>query len=755
MKSVFSTAGLARISAHHPWKVLAFWFVLLILATVSAPSLGDALTTESKFTNRPDSIVADELLESRLRGEKPMTETIVIRSETATVDDAEFRATVDSVMTELNSLSGVVASAESYYGTGSEELVSKDRQTTIIPVTLVGDLDEATEHVETLIASLDKIATDGFQVLTVGDASLNFELSEIAEEDMAAGEQIGIPVAIIILVVVLGALIAAGLPIVIGLISVFIAVGMAAVVGRFCDLSFFIVNMIGMIGLAVGIDYSLFVISRYREERRRGNAKLLAIEIAGGTASKAVLFSGVTVIFALSGMFIAPGTVFRSVGLGAVLVVIVAIAATLMLMPALLSLLGDRLDWPRKRQYDEKAIAAQDQRDHETIHAGFWGTITRVVMARPVISILLAGGLLIGLAIPYLDVKQGSVGVSGLPVGAGTRAAYELLQRDFAAGTVAPVEIVVNGQVNDPAVAAAIDHMVGMLQTDGSFGPVTVIPNEAGDLALISTPLTFAPDTTAAFDTIDRLRDEVIPMAFASTPAEVWVTGQSAYVTDFNDVTSRFTPLVFAFVLGLSFLLLLVAFRSLVVPAKAIVMNLLSVGAAYGSIVLVFQKGYGADLLGFQTVDAIESWLPLFLFCVLFGLSMDYHVFLLSRIREHYDQTKRNGESVAVGLQATAKLITGAALIMVAVFGGFAAGRLISLQQVGFGLAIAVFLDATVVRSVLVPASMALLGDRNWYLPRWLEWLPNFNVEGVAHQEPAIKPVAIPAFGIAMTSGDD
>jgi RND superfamily putative drug exporter len=759
MKSLLSTAGLARLSSRHPWKVLSFWFLLIVIAGILAPSLGDALTTESKFTNRPDSIVADDLLEARLRGERPMTETIVIRSETATVDDAQFRATVDGVMAELNAMPEIVVSAANYYGTGSEALVSQDRHSTIIPITLAGDLDGATENVDELLGALSRASVDGFQILTVGDASLNDELSKIAEEDMATGERIGVPVAIIILIVVLGALIAAGLPIAIGLISVFIAIGMAAVVGRFFDLSFFIVNMIGMIGLAVGIDYSLFVISRYREERRRGRDKLTAIEIAGGTASKAVLFSGMTVIFALSGMFIAPGTVFRSVGLGAVLVVIVAIFATLMLMPALLSLLGDKLDWPRKPKYDEKMAAAQAAHDLETIHSGFWGTITRIVMARPIVSIGLAAGLLIALSIPYLDVKQGSVGVSGIPSGAETRAAYDLLQRDFAAGTVAPVEIAIDGDKNDPSVVTAIDHLTGMLQSDAAFGPVTITWNEPGDLALVSAPLTFAPDSTEAFDTIERLRDEVVPMAFANADAEVYVTGQSAYVQDFNEVTSRFTPLVFAFVLGLSFVLLLIAFRSIVVPAKAIVMNLLSVGAAYGSIVLVFQKGYGAGLLGFQKVEAIEMWLPLFLFCVLFGLSMDYHVFLLSRIKEHYDATKRNGESVAVGLQATAKLITGAALIMVAVFGGFAAGRLVSLQQVGFGLAIAVFLDATVVRSVLVPASMALLGDRNWYLPKWLEWLPNFNIEGAEQPAPAavpaLKPVAVPVFGVATASGDD
>lgn len=464
-------------------------------------------------------------------------------------------------------------------------------------------------------------------------------------------------------------------------------------------------------------------------------------------------------------MFIAPGSIFRSVGIGAVLVVIVAILATLFLMPALHSLIGDTIDWPRKRRYNSKTIATQTARDHETIHAGFWGRVTRIVMSHPVISLVLSVTLLVGLALPYFDIKSGSIGVSELPEGTETRAAYEILQRDFAAGTVAPVEIVVDGNLADATVSAGIQALVAELEADSTFGPVTVTPNGAGDLALVSAPLTIAPDGPESFDTIDRLRDTVIPAGFEGSSAEVFVIGQTAYITDFNDATDAGTPLVFAFVLGMSFLLLLIAFRSIVVPAKAILMNLLSVGAAYGAIVLVFQKGVGADLLGFQQVDTIESWLPLFLFCVLFGLSMDYHVFLLSRVKEHYDLTKRNGESVAIGLQSTAKLITGAALIMVAVFSGFAAGSLVSLQQVGFGLAFAVLLDATIVRTVLVPASMALLGDRNWYFPRWLEWLPNFNIEGAPRPAtvaapkpepvPALDPVAVPVFGIAMNSGDD
>jgi RND superfamily putative drug exporter len=747
--SRFSTAGIARVSARRPWITLGFWLVLLVLAAAASPMLGDSLTTESTFTNNPESQQGQDLLEARQRGEKPNVETVIVHSHATIVDAPAFKQQVDQIASELSAMPELVTSIATYYQTGDESLVSSDRHSTIIPVTLAGSLDDATERVPDFEAALQNASLDAsFEIMTVGDASVNHELSSIAEEDLAMGEQFGLPIALIILVVVFGALVAAGLPVIIGLVSIFIAVGLAAIVGQTMDLSFFIVNMIGMIGLAVGIDYALFVIERYREERRRGHSKHEAIEIAGGTASKAVLFSGGTVILALSGMLLVPSSIFKSLGLGAVLVVIVAIAATLMLIPALLSILGDKIDWPRRKKYDESMAAKQAAHDGEVIHGGFWGRMAKLVMAHPVISLVLTVSLLIACALPYFDINEGSMGVSGLPADTESGAAFTSLQHDFPAGLVSPVEIVIDGDVSDPAVQGGIDRLNSLLAGTGVFGQATVTENETGDLALVSAPMTIVPDSDAAYDEIATLREEIVPAAFNGINVDVYVSGATALNADFTTLADDWTPIVFAFVLGLSFILLMIAFRSIVVPAKAIVMNLLSVGAAYGLIVLVFQKGYGADFFGFQQTPTIESWLPIFLFCVLFGLSMDYHVFLLSRIREHYDLTKRNSESVAVGLQSTARIITGAALIMVAVFSGFAAGRLVTLQQAGFGLAVAVLLDATIVRSILVPASMALLGDRNWYLPNWLGWLPKLHVEG--------KRIAAPGPMLpSSVSGDD
>ncbi|MGH2532589.1 MAG: MMPL family transporter [Thermomicrobiales bacterium] len=738
MASLISTGGLARASARRPWRVIGLWIAFLVVAAMLAPTLSDALTGEFKLTDSPESVRGDEILEERLRGPRPMTETIIVRSQSYTVDDAEFRATVDGVMAELKDMPEIVKSATSYYTTYNPARVSADRRAMVIPVTLVGEYDDVTDHAEEYLAALERAAKNSaIEILSVGDSTMNDELNTIAEEDLAKGEGIGVLVALVILVVVFGALVAAGLPLVLGIVSVFIAIGLAAVVGRFMELSFFVQNMITMIGLAVGVDYALFVVERYREERRRGLGRYDAIEIAGGTASKAVLFSGGTVIFALMGMFLVPSNIFQSLGVGAVLVVLVALAATMTLIPALLGLLGDKIDWPRRRR---KAEGGRRQ-DNALGTRGFWAYVARMVMARPVVSLVLSATLLVVMALPYLDITEGSLGVSGLPDEAKSAAAYEILVEDFAAGTVSPVEFVVDGDAADPAVQAGIQKLTQALAADGRFGPTTETTNDAGNVTLVAVPMTLAPDSPEAYALIAHLRDVTVPAAFEGVPTAVLVAGMTAMIADANTSVENAMPIVFAFVLGLSFLLLLVAFRSIVIPVKAIVMNLLSVGAAYGLIVAVFQKGWGADLLGFQTVPAIESWLPLFLFCVLFGLSMDYHVFLLSRIKEHYDLSKNNTESVAVGLQSTARIITGAAAIMIAVFGGFAAGRLTFMQQMGFGLAIAVLIDATIVRSVLVPSAMTLLGDRNWYLPRWLAWLPNLHIEGAA------APVS--------TSGDD
>jgi putative drug exporter of the RND superfamily len=745
------------MTSRHPWRTIGAWILILVIAGWQASYIGDRTTSEFNFGTEPESIKGLNLIEDRFDREEPLTETVVVYSDSLTVDDQAFKDVVTSVTSSLMGMPDLVntdtnkpvnyyelaASSDPAVVEQAESLVSDDRKATLIPVTLASaDLPDSAGASERYVNSVDGKSTSDVLVRSVGAISIDHTFTTISEEDLQKGEGIGIGFALIVLLIVFGALVAVGVPLVLALLAITISTGMASVVASFSDISFFVINMISMIGLAVGIDYALFIVERYREERRHGRSKLDSIEVSGGTASKAVLFSGLTVVFALFGLFLIPTTIFRSLGLGAVLVVIVAVTAMLTLIPAMLSLLGDKIDWPRKRNYDDpEHIAAQQRRDRETLHNGFWGTITRIVMARPVMSLVLAAGLLIALAIPYFDLNTGFNGVSTLPK-SDVREGYDVIASKFQAGQTTPIKIVIDGKQGE--IDAGIANLQQALSADpnlASFEPPVWSPN--GDLAVIDVNLSVDSDSEVARTAVTDLRETIIPQAFAGLPATGYVSGDPGINFDFQKLVDTWTPIVFIFVLTLSFILLTLAFRSIVVPIKAIVMNLLGVGAAYGILVLIFQKGYLHNVLGFEKTPAIEPWLPIFLFCVLFGLSMDYHVFLLSRIREHYDLTHRNRESVAVGLQSTARIITGAALIMVAVFFGFAVGRLVMFQQMGFGLGIAVLIDATIIRTILVPSAMAMLGDRNWYMPGWLKWLPDLRVEGTARptpQMPGVQP---------------
>ncbi len=734
-----STESLAVAAGRRPWRTLAAWVAALVVAGVLASSLlGDTLTTESEFTNQPESSRAAAVVEERFPERPDGTELVVVTAPVATADPA-YRAYVADLQAAIAGLGPDVVRHAGSFLTGDGP-VSADGRTALLPVALTASgHDQVLDDAELLGATVAAVTPPaGFESRVAGPATLENEFVRIAEEDLARGESIGLVVALVVLIGVFGAVVAGIVPIVLAVMAIAIALGMAALVGQVFALSFFIANIVTMIGLAVGIDYSLFIVSRYREERAAGREKLAAIGRAGATASRAVLFSGLTVVVALFGMLLLPDTGFRSIGMGAILVVVVAVAASLTLLPAVLGLLGDRIDAIRVGRRRRRGAGR------------FWDRVAGAVMRRPVVSLVLAAGLLLAAALPFFAMDTGFSGVSTLPDEVASKQAFVILDREFSGGLGAPVEVVVPGDVT-PELMAAVDALRAGLAGDSAFGPSAVELAPAGDAALVTVPLAGDVAGESAIDAVRRLRAELVPAAFAGVGAEVLVGGDTAVNADILAQQARYTPIVFLFVLGLSFALLTVAFRSLVVPAKAIVMNLLSVGAAYGLVVLFFQRGTGPELfkdvagwLGFGQVEAIEAFLPLFLFTVLFGLSMDYHVFLLSRIRERFDQTGDNAGSVAYGLRTTGKLITGAAAIMAAVFAGFAAGELVAMQQVGFGLAVAVVLDATIVRSVLVPASMKLLGTRNWYLPAWLEWLPRVHVEGepvpaaTSEQEPVL-----------------
>ena len=725
-----STEALARRSARRPWITIGIWVLVIIISlALRATLFDDAISTEFAFTGNPDSKKADDLLEDRFRGPKGTNEVVIVQSENMTVDEPAFQAFVQRVFAQIVSLGPEVikeGTLTNYYLKRDPFLISEDRGTTIIPFTMAGEFDDATDNIDSVISVVDRAREEtGFRILITGQATVSQDFEEVAQDGLAKGEAFGVPIAVIILILVFGALVAALVPVILAVASIIVAFGAASLLGQAFGLIFFIENMIFMIGLAVGIDYSLFIVARYREERRSGLEKLDAISKAASTATRTVSFSGMAVVLGLIGMLLVPSNVFIAIGLGAIFVLIAAVFASMTLLPAILSLMGDRVN-----KLSIPWIGQSQTSLDETKPGGVWDKISRGVMRQPLISLILAGGLLVAALAPFFDISTGAAGVSSMPDGIESKEGFLVLDEKFSAGEATPAEIVIDGDIDSRPVQSAIERLNAALEGDSFFSQARELQvNEQRDLALLSVPVAGDATSVATQDVVKRLRITHIPTAFDGVYASVLVTGETAFNIDFFKVADNAALVVFPFVLGMSFLLLLLVFRSIVVPLKAVILNLLSVGATYGILVMIFQKGWGNEAFGFQQAETVEAWLPIFLFAVLFGLSMDYHVFLLSRIRERFDQTLDNTESVAFGIRSTGRLITGAALIMVAVFWGFAAGDLVGLQQMGFGLGLAVLLDATIVRMVLVPASMNLLGRWNWYLPKWLEWMPDLRVE--------------------------
>jgi RND superfamily putative drug exporter len=724
------TGRLADICARHPWRTLLCWLLLLGGAFVFAGGLGDVLTDQEGLTVETDSIRGDHLIEERLTGVAPAQEFIVIEAETLTVSDPAFAGVLGDLVASLRSLDTVTTAVSTLDGVPG--LVSADGTVALVVATLAGDPEDAVDNAKPLVEvvrATDDL--DGYRAATVGNGSISGEFNALAAKTLVRGETLGIPTAVVILILVLGAVVAAGVPLIVALMSIFLAFGLSALVGKAYELSFFVVNMIMMIGLAVGIDYTLFIVQRYREERARGLEVHAAVVRAADTATRAVVFSGTTVVIALLGLMYMPDNIMRSLGIGAIVVVIATSLAATTALPAILRLLGDRINKLR--------VPFSSKAHYHKGGGRMWHRITRAVTARPVVSIVLAAGMLLAAASSFLTMETGQNFIGSLPDGSDSVYGWQTLNREFDTGAITTPIVIAADDVSDPTISAAVASLIASLAADPAYGEVTTRVGAANDLLVLDAVFKLDPSTTEAKQALVDLRGVLIPSAFAGIDAEVVVTGNVAYAFDYAHVIGSRSPVIIVFVLSLSFVLLMMIFRSIVVPLKAIIMNLLSVGAAYGLLVLVFQHGVGAGMLGFKQTDVIEVWIPMFLFTVLFGLSMDYHIFLLSRIKESYDQTGDNIGSVAFGLGSTGAIITGAALIMVAVFGGFATGDLVMFQQMGFGLGVAVILDATIVRSVLVPATMALLGARNWYLPKWLEWLPRIHIEALPEEASAQK----------------
>ncbi len=713
------TSRIASFSFRHKWYVLGAWLILLVTAGVLSTGLGKTLTTDFRDLSHSDSRVGKDLIDSRF-GARPLTEELVVRSETDTVDSPAFQSLVNGLAGQIRGLKGV-QNVQTYIDTQSPSMVSADRHAALTAVTLSSDEKTAESDVAAVIDAVKGTQHPaGYELHLTGPASTAHEQNKLSEKDISSAEMFGLPIALIVMLLAFGTVVAAGVPLLLGFAAIGGALGIVALIGKAFALSFFVTNIITMIGLAVGIDYSLFIIGRYREELKRGHTLAEALAIASDSSGRAVFFSGITVLLALAGMLFVRNNIFVSIGIGAMVVVLVAVVASLTLLPALLSLFGRKIN----------ALRIPFLGKAEFGHR-FWGVVTHAVQHRPVVFLVGSVAILAAAALPLTQISLGSNGVESLPHNTDSYQGIKALERDFSAGINDPIRIVVDGDVKGAAAQSAIAKLQQKVAQDPSLQWQGVQSDQAGRTALIEVSSSAVDTGAEAKQQVSDLRADTAA-AFQGSGAKAYVTGNLPGFFDVKNQTDSAVPIVFAFVLGLSFLLLLMVFRSVAIPAKAILMNLLSVGAAYGLIVAVFQKGFLASQLGFQRTTQVEFWLPLFLFSILFGLSMDYHVFLLSRVKEEYDRSGDNRLAVREGVQSTAGMITSAAIIMVAVFAAFSRSSQVSLQQMGFGLAIAVFMDATIIRSILVPSAMQLLGKYNWWMPSWLGWLPKISVEGSA-----------------------
>ena len=715
------TERIALACARHPKRTLLAWGVAVLVSMVLIVGfLGSALTTEADVTSKPESVRASELIADGFGvPEQRVDEIVVIRHQTLAFRDAAFRTQLSALAGRLNAVAGVEnAPLPSDPGGGAN--ISRDRHAVMIPIALRDNSRSTIDELQGIVDGAD--AVEGFSATIFGEETVNRDFEEVSQRDLEKGElQFGLPAAMVVLLIVFGTLVAGALPLVMAIASIIVALALVSLVGQVWELSFFVVNMLTGMGLALGIDYSLFVVSRFREERRRGKEQPDAIRISGATAARAVLFSGTAFVISLTGLLLVPDTIMRSLATGAILVGIVSVVAALTLLPAVLTLLGDRVERARIPLVNRGGRG----------ESRFWGRVVARVQRSPVVFLVAGTALLLLFALPALRLETGSNGIATLPDDLPSKRGFNALASSFPTATIEPIRIVIVGDAGSPDTQSLVETFRSRLRVDPEFGTQRLETAPSNELLMLSVEAGGDPSGKQAQAVVARLRGEIVPEVFDGSEAEVLVTGAAAESLDYVRLSEDWRPIVFVFVLGLSFVLLTIAFRSLVVAAKAILLNLLSVAAAYGLLTAVFIEGIGNEIFGFPQVEAIEAWLPLFLFAVLFGLSMDYHVFLLSRIKERWLQTGDNSEAVRHGVTTTARLITGAALIMVVVFAGFARGDLVMFQQMGFGVAVALLIDATLIRGVLVPAAMELLGQRNWYLPGWLGWLPHIEVEPV------------------------
>jgi RND superfamily putative drug exporter len=720
-------ARAAHWSASHRKTAIIGWFAFVVVAFMLGKSLGtEQISQVDQFSG--ESHRAEQARDDS--GLRPIEEIVLVQSDSQTIDDPEFQAAINQVSSKLSGTQYVENVKSPLDGGGD---VTPDGHAALVNFEIAGDSFEAKDRVD---ATLDVTAAvqdqhPDLKVEQFGGASAQKAINDVIQSDLGKAGMLSLPVTLIILTITFGSLVAAGLPLLIGITAVLATMGLVAIPSQIVPSDGNLPAVILLIGLAVGVDYSLFYLRREREERAAGRGERSALLAAAATSGRAVLISGLTVMVAMAGMFISGDKSFISFAYGTILVVAIAMFASLTVLPAMLAWLGDRVEKGRIPFIGKRRNTAGQSR--------FWTALTGRVMRHPILSIVLAGGFLVVLAIPALQMKSVTSDVDQLPQDLSVIKTFNTVKEVFPVEGVTDIVVVEADDVRSGATAAGIADLVSQVKESDLYLPGTEVSySDDGTVAEIDVPSPGNGTSEASVNALHELRNKIIPATLGGIEGTtVNVSGDAANSEDFRTQLGGRLPLIFAFVFGLAFLLMLVTFRSIVIPIKAILLNLLSVGAAYGVLVLVFQDGHGESLFGFTSNGGVANWLPLFLFVILFGLSMDYHVFILSRVRELYDRGMSNDEAVQRGISTTAGTVTSAAIVMVGVFLVFTTLEFLDFKEMGLGLAAAVLIDATIIRGVLLPATMKLLGEWNWYLPSWLEWLPRV---GADRDAPSLTP---------------
>jgi uncharacterized membrane protein YdfJ with MMPL/SSD domain len=725
-------ARMGRWSAGH-WKTATFgWLALIVVAFAVGGQVGTK-NVDPNTAGPGESGRMDRILDAGFK--LPANESVLIQSGSVRAGAPTFDSAVEDVVARVSKVAAV-QNVRSPLDPANAGQIAKDRRSALVEFEIRGDKDKAGEKIDPLLETVAdaRRAYPGLFIGEFGDASSRKAIDTAFADDLKNAGVFSIPLTLIILVVAFGALVAAGIPLLLGLTAVFATFGLVALPSHLLPIAPEAFAVVLLVGLAVGVDYSMFYLRREREERAAGRSERAALEAAAATSGRSVLISGVTVMAAMAGMFLTGDATFASFGLATIIVVAIAMLGSLTVLPAMLSKLGDRVD-----RLHVPLVGRLRRHGGE---GRIWGAIVDGVLRRPLLSAVLAGGLLLALAAPALQLRMATPGPDTFPQSLDVVKTYNRMQQAFP-GKALPANVVVKApNLNAPPMRNAIDDLERRALASGRMHePITVDTNPKGTVANITVPIDGKGTDAVSHAALAELREEIVPETVAAVPnTEAGVTGLTAEWKDTQDQMKSKLPLVVGFVLLFAFCLMLVAFRSIVVAIKAIVLNLLSVAAAFGVLVLVFQHGFGKGLLGFSSTAGIAPVVPLLLFVILFGLSMDYHVFIISRIRETFDRGASMDDAIAHGIKSTAGVVTSAAIVMVAVFSIFATLSMLMFKQFGVGLAAAILIDATIVRGVLLPATMKLLGERNWYLPSWLEWLPRLE-----HEEPATAPEGKPA----------